>query len=174
MLVLPAAPSRADCGVERWATKTLKDPSATKIDFKPVHASISILRAQTAPANLRKVNPDARFATETKVYSFPALLVGFKKESDGDYHFVIADPQKPKLTMIAEIPDPSCANPKYSGAFETERHWAESQHTVSAKYYKFPKPIPVVVIGVNFFDFIHGQTGVAPNGVELHPLLSIK
>lgn len=28
--------------------------------------------------------------------------------------------------------------------------------------------IPVHVTGIGFFDFIHGQTGVAPNGVELH------
>ena len=25
--------------------------------------------------------------------------------------------------------------------------------------------------GVGFFDFLHGQTGVAPNGIELHPVL---
>jgi hypothetical protein len=24
---------------------------------------------------------------------------------------------------------------------------------------------------VAFFDFLHGQTGVAPNGIELHPIL---
>jgi len=29
------------------------------------------------------------------------------------------------------------------------------------------------VTGVGFFDFLHGQTGVAPNGIELHPLLDI-
>jgi hypothetical protein len=27
------------------------------------------------------------------------------------------------------------------------------------------------VTGVAFFDFLHGQTGVAPNGIELHPIL---
>ena len=27
------------------------------------------------------------------------------------------------------------------------------------------------VVGVAFFDFLHGQTGVAPNGIELHPIL---
>jgi hypothetical protein len=32
---------------------------------------------------------------------------------------------------------------------------------------------PVQITGVGFFDFIHGQTGVAPNGIELHPVLSI-
>jgi len=27
------------------------------------------------------------------------------------------------------------------------------------------------VTGVAFFDFLHGQTGVAPNGIELDPVL---
>jgi len=30
------------------------------------------------------------------------------------------------------------------------------------------------VTGVGFFDFLHGQTGVAPNGVELHPVLRFR
>src|SRR6059036_1361944 len=29
----------------------------------------------------------------------------------------------------------------------------------------------LTVTGVGFFDFLHGQTGVAPNGIELHPVL---
>jgi hypothetical protein len=33
--------------------------------------------------------------------------------------------------------------------------------------------IPVRVKGVGFFDFEHGQTGIAPNGIELHPVLDI-
>jgi hypothetical protein len=33
--------------------------------------------------------------------------------------------------------------------------------------------IPVRVTGVGFFDFEHGQTGVAPNAIELHPVLDI-
>jgi len=34
--------------------------------------------------------------------------------------------------------------------------------------------IPVQIKGVGMFDFLHGQTGVAPNGIELHPVLDIK
>lgn len=30
------------------------------------------------------------------------------------------------------------------------------------------------VTGVGFFDTVHGQTGVAPSGIELHPLLKIE
>lgn len=43
--------------------------------------------------------------------------------------------------------------------------------TVSSKAQKLRRV--VTVTGVGFFDPIHGQTGVAPNGIELHPLLSI-
>jgi hypothetical protein len=32
----------------------------------------------------------------------------------------------------------------------------------------FPK---ARVVGVAFWDFNHGQTGVAPNAIELHPVL---
>jgi hypothetical protein len=31
-----------------------------------------------------------------------------------------------------------------------------------------------VVTGVAFFDFKHGQTGVAPNAIELHPILGFR
>ena len=29
-----------------------------------------------------------------------------------------------------------------------------------------------IVRGVGFFDTLHGQRGVAPNGIELHPVLA--
>jgi hypothetical protein len=32
---------------------------------------------------------------------------------------------------------------------------------------------PVTIKGVGFWDYIHGQTGVAPNGIEVHPVLDI-
>jgi hypothetical protein len=44
--------------------------------------------------------------------------------------------------------------------------------TVSKKK-KTNLKIPVTVTGIGFFDPIHGQEGVAPNGVELHPILEI-
>jgi hypothetical protein len=29
------------------------------------------------------------------------------------------------------------------------------------------------LVGVTFFDYAHGQTGVAPNAIELRPILGI-
>ncbi len=31
----------------------------------------------------------------------------------------------------------------------------------------------VQITGIGMFDFLHGQTGVAPNGIELHPVIDI-
>ena len=31
----------------------------------------------------------------------------------------------------------------------------------------------VRITGVGFFDYLHGQRGVAPNGIELHPVLDV-
>jgi hypothetical protein len=35
-------------------------------------------------------------------------------------------------------------------------------------------PTPAIVTGVGFFDYDHGQTGNAPNILELHPVLKIE
>jgi len=32
----------------------------------------------------------------------------------------------------------------------------------------------VRITGVECFDYIHGQRGVVPNGVELHPVLNVE
>jgi len=32
----------------------------------------------------------------------------------------------------------------------------------------------VWITGVGFFDYLHGQRGVAPNGIELHPVFYVE
>jgi hypothetical protein len=64
-------------------------------------------------------------------------------------------------TMIAEAPSPLCT----SGATPIRRKQmiaARKAGRVCAK---------ARLVGVAFFDFLHGQTGVARNGIELHPIL---
>ncbi|WP_263635822.1 hypothetical protein [Streptomyces sp. CoH27] len=34
--------------------------------------------------------------------------------------------------------------------------------------------MPVTVTGIGFFDFDHGQTGVAPNAIELHAVTDVQ
>jgi len=63
--------------------------------------------------------------------------------------------------MITEAPSPSC-----------DRHatpYRRRQMRVARNHVRLCARARVA--GVAFFDFDHGQTGVAPNAIELHPIL---
>ncbi len=64
--------------------------------------------------------------------------------------------------MIVEIPLPSCVS---SGPDPLRAGIATARQKFQARY----QP----VTGVGFFDFLHGQYGVAPNAIERHPVLNI-
>lgn len=147
----------ASCGVERQAVKVGADQQAGRVVLKPKAGSVALLRGVPAPGL-----EDGRTAWEYLTYTVDADLVEVKHESDGDLHLVL---RAGALTMIAEVPALRCvpvSSPFYKGV-ERARKQMEGIH-----------PGPVRVTGVLFFDFIHGQTGVAPNGVELHPVLDIQ
>lgn len=156
------------CGTERWSVKTLTDVDDNKVDFTPKEATVGWLVSQQHPASLptdRRVAP-----VETQTYKVRARLVGYKLEQDEDFHIVIADVEDADKTMIVEIPSPNCAGACASGH-------AEEFGKARALIAGLPDQVPgvtVVVTGVGFFDFPHGQTGAAPNGIELHPVLKIE
>ena len=160
----------ASCGVERWSVKTGTDADAGKITIgSTTSTSIAFLTGLAAPGSLPANN---RFApTETTVYQLQVTLVEYKLESDSDYHLVLSDGSR---TMIAEIPDPVCVgsgSPLISGVTKARNEFnAKFSPTSSFK----TANVPVTVTGVGFFDFLHGQTGVAPNGIELHSVLDIQ
>lgn len=173
LILAMSAAAYGQCGQERWPVKTLQDPDAKLIIFTPIETTVHALREPKPPGNLRAINPKVRLAPEKQVYTVHALLIGFKKEGDSDYHLVLADPVDRKKTMIAEIPALNCASKKYAVQFIAAAKLIESLGHATPKFKTLVKPVPVTVTGVFFFDFIHGQTGVAPNGAELHPVLKI-
>jgi hypothetical protein len=79
--------------------------------------------------------------------------------------------------MIIEPPDPSCSAAcasnfgNYYSAVRTKLSNCFGAPSTSFK--SFPSGVVVDVTGVPEFDALHGQTGVAPNGIELHPVLNI-
>ena len=142
--------SIAACGVERWNIKTLKD-RPTLLPAKLV--TMRYLVTRRAPASL----PDTRLPFERHVFTAFARVTLVRPEDDGDFHIVL---QGGSSHMI-QAPSPSCT----AGAKPALRHAMTGAHThvrlcTRAK-----------VTGVAFFDFKHGQTGVAPNAIELHPIL---
>jgi hypothetical protein len=117
------------------------------------------------PSNSR-VSP-----TETTQWVINGTLTKYKLEGDSDYHLVIADSSG--RTMIVEIPSPNCVgagSPFFSGI---QRARSEFNARFSATTSFKTTSTPVQIRGVGMFDFLHGQTGVAPNGIELHPVLNI-
>lgn len=163
--------AHAQCGAERWPVKTLTDTRASCVHVNVVvRSTVRELRALKAP-----VRPTLRTDQECQVYSIPALIVAVKSEADNDLHVVIADPTDPKLTMVVEIPAPACAAAKYRARFQTERRTVSSLVKLhKGKLTRLSRPRAAQITGVLFFDKVHGQSGVAPNGVELHPVIGLE
>ena len=115
-------------------------------------------------------NPASRAGDQYELRTFivTATLTGYKLEADSDYHLVISDGSR---TMIAEIPLPSCASgSKVLAQITKARASFEAAHPQSQECFNCLHQL-VTLVGVGFFDKLHGQNGVAPNGAELHPVL---
>jgi predicted cupin superfamily sugar epimerase len=132
--------------------------------------SIYYLRTRPKPSTYPR---DHRVTTtELHTYQVTAYLTQYKKEDDGDIHLVLKD--SAGLSMIAEIPYGACV-PTISRwkTFIASARAAFIQHyTLSTSWHYVHRLVDVR--GLGFMDVLHGQTGVAPNGVELHPVIYIR
>jgi hypothetical protein len=158
------------CGRERWPIKVV---SALPMGIypMPMHTTIADLSAITAPANPDRYQSKRFSPTETTVFSLDAIMTVIKHEGDGDYHIVLRDGP---ATMIVEAPDPACAVNSHVRQVITAVRADIDRHFGSAIVRRRGGlSVPVSVSGIGFFDRLHGQEGVAKNGIELHPLLSI-
>jgi hypothetical protein len=160
------------CGTERWAVKTGTDRDAAQVSMTAQPTTVSALVSQPAPAR-PNAQTDTRYApTELTVFAVSAILKVIKREKDQDYHLVIADPQTGE-TMIVEASDPDCTDgSRFAAEITGARQQIEAQFQGQIRE-RHEVNIPVDVTGIAFFDPIHGQEGVAANGIELHPILSI-
>lgn len=161
----------SQCGTERWAVKTGTDADVGLVDQSAIlPTTIGLLRGLTRPASLAD---DRRAApVETTVYTLTATLTLYKLEEDSDYHLVLRD--EANNTIIAELDCPCCVGvtSPFASRIMAARNQFDSRFTATTSFQT--ASIPVRVVGVGFFDFPHGQTGAAPNQIELHPLLDIQ
>jgi hypothetical protein len=159
------------CGIERWAVKTLTDPAARTINFTPRPTTVAAMRALPVP-HVSNSTPRIR-GIETHTYRASARLVAAKRELDRDIHLVIAAPVTGK-TMIVEFPHPSCtAGARHRAAMTSAlQQFLAACGTIPFSYRQLRGT--AVLTGVGFVDTVHGQRGVAPNGIELHPALGFR
>jgi hypothetical protein len=140
------------CGVERWNIKTLKD----RPRLLPARAAtVLTLTRLRRPSYLP---PRRRLLAERRIYSVIAAVTLDRTEADLDHHLVL---RSGSHTMIAETPSSLCTK----GATALRRKQMNAARNVAGICTK------ARVVGVAFFDYKHGQTGVAPNAIELHPVL---
>jgi hypothetical protein len=167
--IVPHFRPATGCGVERWAVKTLTDPGASRVVLTPKPATVATLGSIAAPKD-----PTDRLApTETTVYRLTGVrMTAFKQEDDSDIHLAVEDDNG--HTMIAEFPAATCdttAAPKLRAMMKgAHDDFVAACGQPAGRYKKVTGT--ATLTGVGFFDRIHGQRGVAPNGIELHPVLS--
>jgi hypothetical protein len=160
----------AKCGgTERWAIKVLTDTGAAHVNYTPILTTIDSLVHITTPT---PGTSEPRVAgLEYQAYTVNCTITALRTESDYDYHLVISDGTN---TMISEVPDPTCsvaATSAHVNEFLAARNWVSTNiGTVTNTSLNIKN---VVVTGVTFLDPPHGQSGAAPNYLELHPILNI-
>jgi hypothetical protein len=169
--LMDARAAGVGCGTERWDVKTLSDAAASRLKTSPVTATVETLRALPVPGPLLLHTP--RYPAELQVYVVQATLKRAKAEADSDFHVVIAgDSGK---TMIVELPDPACvASLTYRNQITNARQTFVQKFGVPPSTRFKTLTGKAQVTGVLFFDVLHGQSGVAPNGAELHPVLDLR
>ncbi len=92
------------------------------------------------------------------------------RSADSDNHMIVDDGTH---TMIVEVPYPGCvASSSVLGCNITHAR-AALDATFGPVTHGMRVDRTATIIGVGFFDFIHSQPGVAPNAIELHPVLAI-
>jgi hypothetical protein len=154
------------CGTERWNIKTGTDSQASSVSLVPQPTTIATLVGLPAAGG----GSSRESPTETTLWELKDVTMSLiKLESDSDYHIVVSDGSH---TMIVEIPYPNCAQGSTWSCFISRaRSEVDAKFSVSSSP-QYPAQT-ITVRGVGFFDSNHGQTGVAPNAIELHAVLQI-
>jgi hypothetical protein len=144
------------------------DAQAKDISLTAVPTTIDTLLA--IPHQARP--PAGRIApAELLTYELrDVTLKSFQRAPDGDIHMVLADEHG--HTMIAEAAPPSCtdASSPWRAQITSVRDTMEG---VVGPALVGWGPWTVSMAGVGYMDSLHGQPGVATNGMELHPVLAI-
>jgi hypothetical protein len=163
--------SSQNCGVERWPVKTGTDADALLVDVSRL-TPLTISMAQTLPRPASLPNSSRAGEQEKTVFAILGTLTVYKLEEDSDYHLVIKD--EASNTVITEIPCPCCVGPAspFATSIANARSKFDARLTATRNFQS--ADTPVLITGVGFFDFPHGQTGAAVNNFELHPVLDIR
>jgi hypothetical protein len=152
---LPAAPRASaalSCGVERQVVKSLQDRPSL---IPARRTTVAYLTSLARPNRLLS----ARLPFERHIFSITGSVTQVRPEADQDLHLVVRSGSK---HMIVEAPDAPFCTGKATPLRKRQMASARKAARPCARAH---------IVGVAFWDYFHGQTGVAPNAIELHPVL---
>ena len=161
-----AAYGPAYCSGYRWDVKTGQDPQASQVNLGSVTPTtvgyLTSLPAQSSLPDDYRLPP-----VELTQYEVTGTIVDYSLEHDNDYHVVIKDNSSSNV-MITEIPDPACvpSSDPFASMIANSRSvfTANEASAIGAT---------VAIRGPGFFDSNTLTSNVAPNKIELHPVLNI-
>ena len=166
------------CGTYRWAVKTGTDNDVSKVSMIPKPATVATLVTIPTPSVATCTRATS---AEQQVYELKNIDVKFEREeADDDYHLVGSD-QGGSSTMVMEVPFPGCiGHDSCQGTMPWTCEISRARATVDAKVAQGTMVADLgtaTVIGVGFWDVyeLNGTThptGMAPNGIEIHPILA--
>jgi hypothetical protein len=166
----------------RWPVRTGSDLDASLVNDVPVPATVEELVGQPRPRGMRL--PTKRFpayqnrraeGVERTVYVLETTIVGCQLMLSQNFHLNLKGDSG--QTMIANCPHP---DPEF---VDPGSRWVKQIAQVRHQIEERLKPIPgqrmevnerVRITGIGFFNHVHGQWGMAANGIELAPVLGIE
>ena len=157
------------CPVERGPVKAGSDADRNKVSATVLNTTVVSLRSKPKPSTYP--NNNRITSTEFHIWALTAFATQYKSEADGDIHLVIKDASG--NSMIAELPAPTCepSSSRWQAAIDSARATFVHTYPSSTSWHYIHRLTDLR--GVGFMDVLHGQAGVAPDGVELHPVLYI-
>ena len=178
------SPSIEGCPMVRYAVRFGRDNDAKLVDlsvFTPT--TIDAMRSWSAPGSLPAAQRVAPY--ETMVVALEATVLDYEQERslDGsDYRLVLADSSG--RTILAKISSPDCAMIEVEdnqGLDLPASRFLEGLETPRVQFAARLSPtttvkragIPVRIMGIGMFERPSGQSGEAPNGIQLNPVLQI-
>ncbi len=176
-LVCAFSLSTLGCALNRAEVKSLRDPTAARIQFDTtVETTISALNAippKCGPTGNRRVRDE-----ELRVFRIEGTITRIKREGDHDIHLVLTDTTNPRDHLVVESDDPdfgkNTASP-YHDRLAAARHMLDALVSESSEHRLGDlRGTLVRVTGVGFFDFNHLQLGRSRSCIELHPILAIE
>src|SRR5712671_3283404 len=141
-LVSLPSPILAQCGVERWSVKTGTDADIGLVNLSSSTAqTIVTMRGWPAPSPIPANNRVSPY--ETTQWVLNATLMQYKSESDSDYHLVLQD--SGGLTMIAEIPSPTCvgAGSPFFAGIQNARSEFNARFTATTSFQTANIPVQI-------------------------------